>query len=192
MGINIVFEINEQEFLKHYKKGKSTPIIARALDVGYDDLILWMMNNGYEPYFQRTSAAFDRKAIAMWRAGYTDAEIAKAVKVKTSTITGWRHRRDLVLKSYTQKADRREMYRKNVIRLTKLGYSDKQIAEEICISRVRVNRMRRDLGLPSARQQKHNIKLELYKKGLSDSEIAIEVGQHKDEIKAWRKRYNLS
>jgi hypothetical protein len=89
------FEINEQDFLKYQRARQSGVSIAKSLGVNYADLVLWTFEHHHKFSFNRASAAFERKAVTLWKAGYTDAEMIEIMGVKKDAIVGWRRRRGL-------------------------------------------------------------------------------------------------
>jgi hypothetical protein len=88
-------EIDEQEFLRCQRARQPGVSIAKSLGVNYADLVLWVVEHHHKFNFNRASTAFEIKAVTLWKAGYTDAEMIETMGVKKDAIVGWRHRREL-------------------------------------------------------------------------------------------------
>lgn len=69
--------------------------------------------------------------------------------------------------------------------MVRTGYTDKQIAEELYITKAQVSRIRREIGLSKAKKdprQALDRMVELYNKGYSYKAIGEEVGHSPDTV----------
>ena len=69
--------------------------------------------------------------------------------------------------------------------MVRTGYTDKQIAEELDITKAQVSRIRREIGLSKAKKdprQALDRMVELYNKGYSYKAIGEEVGHSPDTV----------
>lgn len=157
-----------------------------------------------KPGTKRKAPAKERAAKAeafpdrleMYHQGMTDAQIARAVGVKTGVIAQWRYKRNLpriangwLRLSADQEKARMELYRK--------GLNDCQIGRELGIDSNSIFMWRKSRGLPPCRTR-HQLTEEemarrqtLWEEGKTDSEIAEALGIHVSAVREWRYRAGL-
>lgn len=134
--------------------------------------------------------------LEMYHQGMTDAQIARAVGVKTSVIAQWRYRGNLprvqsgrLLLPADQEKARMELYQK--------GLNDCQIGRELGVSDTTISMWRKARELPPNRpvnrltQEQAALRTQMYEAGASDREIAEALGLNPNSVNAWRQSRKL-
>ncbi|MFW5794906.1 MAG: terminase gpP N-terminus-related DNA-binding protein [Bacillota bacterium] len=144
----------------------------------------------------RISEKEHKKRLKLYNKGFTDKEIAEKLGLTETPISHWRNKNNLEPNAKIEKID--DEIREQIEDYYFEGFSDNKIAEKLGISFGTVILYRRRNNLPpnnkttgKLKKKKHNKRLELYKKGLSDREIAEKVGLSKAGIASWRYRNKL-
>lgn len=152
--------------LELYKQGLNDSAIADIIGISQEAVSAWRRRQGLPPNKKRRYMA--DKRFELHAQGLTDEEIAERVGVRTETITSWRSRHKL---------------KSNGIYKTKMSRKNKPDMPEP------TKEKQRGWALSGTRIKDN--RWELYKKGLTDEEIAREVGCSKKTISNWRYRHRL-
>ena len=189
-GLPSSIEKNSKKRMQLYKEGYLDVEIAEALDETVSTVSQWRQSRGLE----RNKLIKDEVAIKMYKQGATDREIAEEFGVSPSTIWDWRRKNNLEPNNEPPeevpeetKAEIEDWYFK--------GFNDKEIAEklDISVAVVFLYRCRNDLPTHNPVNNKlpeseHEKRMKLYKKGLTDAEIAEHTDITPGGIAAWRQR----
>ena len=134
-----------------------------------------------------------KKRMELYRKGLSDREIAEETEHTSPAIYQWRKKYGLPSNWRKSREEKRlEMYHN--------GHTDFAMAKIEGVEISTIAKWRKKYGLsannvksksPKRRKNTYKKRMELYNKGLSDSEIAKKVGITTSGIESWRKRNGL-
>ncbi len=150
--------------LKLYHQGLNDSAIADMIGITQEGVSAWRRRQGLPPNKRRRHLKDNR--LELYKQGLSDEQIARKLNLSTTSITSWRSRRGLDAI--------------NGIYDMEIGYSPQTGPKGPQGLR----------GISEKNKIKDN-RLELYKRGLSDEDIAQKVGVTKRAIASWRYRRRL-
>lgn len=138
------------------------------------------------------------KLMELYNEGYTDKKMAELCNTSRGSIFNWRKKNGLDSNSISKKIVF-ENIKDDLIRLHSLGFTDKQISEEIKCSVSYVNYWRGKLNLKINGVIKRRVYLKdvrdslirLHDDGLGDLDIAEKLNCTKQSVYEWRRQLNL-
>lgn len=209
------YKFDTEEALRLWEQGLTDPEIGDMLDVAGYCIRKWRNKNGL--MLRNKAVCFDEDtAREMWRKGACDPEIAAAMCVTQQTIRYWRKRRGL-----KGNRPRRDGYRHDKAhdrpKADKGGYVDKLVDQSChkcrfwckntntCDYLIVTDKRRpcppgkgckvreKEIYTESGKRIRWDERQawELYKQGLTDTQIAEAVGTTSHTIGNWRQRKNL-
>lgn len=142
----------------------------------------------------------------LYAEGMNDKEIAEALGFSSQTAR--KIRNDIGLPPQSKLLRPAKIEESEFLKHYQQGKSTKEIANELHVTygflyrwmmrnKYKVNRTKyvQQATMPTQQQlkwkRKHEKRLELYNKGLSDTQIAVELGEQKSTITQWRRKNNL-
>lgn len=133
----------------------------------------------------------------LYNKGLNDKQIAEKIGLGVSAITEWRKRSNLPANNRPNKKIPEKEHQKR-LKYYNLGMNDRQIGEKVGLSKEGIYHWRKRNDLPAndkpfskISNKKHQKRMELYNKGLTDEQIAEKVEISKYGIRSWRYRNNL-
>jgi len=135
--------------------------------------------------------------LKLYNEGLNDREIAYKLNLSKSAIFRWRKVNNLPANVNKGNLSIREVEKR--IELINKGLGDKEIADILGINPKTFTNWRCNRGIRGNKKyetikltkSEHNRRMELYKKGMDDSEISKELGLSRECIRKWRERNNL-
>jgi len=151
---------------------------------------------------RRLSEEENALRLELYEKGYSDREIADEVGVARSAICVWRQRNNLEGNAKQGGVEGDRLSEENIqLRLSMIeqGLSDGEIAEQLGITKSAFTIWRNKRGIPPNRprggqrlpKNMQKRRIELYKRGFSDREIAEKIGISKSGVQRWRKREGI-
>lgn len=195
---NKISKKEHQKRLKLYKIGMIDKKIAEKINTTKKAIKGWRYRNNLETnYNNKLSKKEHEKRLKLYNEGLNDSEIAEKVDLSTETIKAWRKKNNLKTNQEKPKKILKSVKNK-ILKFYNLGLNDREIAEQLNISRSVVFLYRAKNNIPTHNprnnelsSKEHRKRLKLYNKGLNDRQIAEQVSLTKGGIKGWRDRNNL-
>lgn len=195
--------IVEAEALEMHRNGATSYAIAKAFDVTESAVKAWKWRVGLMEHSAETRAKYSQFR-ELYDRGMNDIEIAEATGVNRKTICDWRKMNKLPAHALLHRLDLEEcdeIYRP----LYEQGMTDSQVAEACGVNpwnvrdwrqrrRLKANLMRGRSGGRKPwkdRQEEDRLIRPLYERGLSDTQIAKEIGTNRRAVCEWRHKFNL-
>ena len=168
--------------------------VASHFGVDVRTISRWKKRLGFE--WQQIDSPGKRELPSLWLSGMTQTEIGERLGVTATTVRRWRREIGLEERARRPSRSRQEQLAartREVARLTRQGRSDGKIAALLGVSEATVAWHRRSAGwyYRSPDPIDHHVIAALFKDGLTDAEIAIEVDTTPATIQVKRSQMGL-
>lgn len=181
----------QYSFISHQPSCSGAIQVSQNQSESYDDDVARRIRS------RHMTEAQHKRALKLYRKGYNYKEISEKLGLSYGVVSGWAIRNGLVAQFKRRRTPEEEHQFR--LSLYNQGLNDVEIGKRVGFTAPSIRNWRMDYGLapnhrPGAKgitKKQHQERMVLYRKGLSDLQMAAELGKSGTTIRQWRLKHNL-